>query len=651
MTIEFGAEITQNFTQANSKEWLETNGLGGWASSTISGANTRSYHGLFVPAMGQPDNRWVVLSKLDETVFIGTRYFELGANIYAGSVRPKGFQFLHSFRKIFFPEFEFHCGETKIRKTVAAVYGENTVLVIYEVIDGVEPVKLRLMPLLAGRAIGHLQQENNVTFTDYHFAAGVLQFRIYPEKYDFFLSAPGSDFKSKPQWFKQITYPLEKFRGLDYQEDLFSPGSFMVKLNPGDKLGVKISLENQLPDDAGTLLQQEQQRREKLFVELRRDDAFTRQMCLAADQFIIKKENYQRSIIAGYHWPAESSRQAMIALPGICLATGRFEDARKILRIFSQLVDAGMLPDFPAKARDSLQYNNADAVFWFILAIFKYWQYTDDFSFIRQELLPTIEAVIECHERGTRHGIQIDKDDLLFSGKSGLQLTWMDAEVNGWGVTPRHGKAVEINALWYNALVILARFKNLAGDVETGKHYEIRAVSVKKSFQQKFWNEEKQCLFDYIDRNHNDGAVRPNQIFALSLPFPLFEGACAEKILKVVTQKLFTLRGLRSLAQNEPAYRSFYGGNVAERSSSCHQGTVWPWLMGPYLTALVHVHGERGKTQAKKIIERLQTHVSTWGVGSISEIFGAEPPHNARGCIAHACSVAEVLRAYTEDVV
>ncbi|KAA3616643.1 MAG: glycogen debranching protein [Calditrichaeota bacterium] len=651
MEIEFDAEVTQNFTQASTKEWLETNGIGGWASSTISGANTRRYHGLFVPAIGNPDNRQVVLSKLDETLLIGSRDYELNSNIFPGKVQPKGFQYLQVFRKNIFPEFEYQCGATKIQKTIAAINGENTTLIIYKILESPEPVRLRLFPLFAARQIDELRKENHTILRDYHFNGGLFQMRIYPELYDFFLSVPGSRFTDNPHWINKFEYPLEKFRGLDHHEDLFNPGTFEITLESGQELGIIASLENHVGNQASHLLQREQQRREKLFVELKVDDQFSRQLCLAADQFIVKRDNYLRSILAGYHWMNDSSRQAMIALPGICLSTGRFEDARKILRIFSQFVNKGMLPDHLRTDDQELHYNNADAAFWFFIAIFKYWQYTDDFAFIQAELLPKMDEIIDWHEKGTRHNIQIDSDHLLFAGKSGLQHTWMDAEVNGWGVTPRHGKAVEINALWYNSLEILARFKKLAGDQPTGEYLEKRAAAVKESFKSKFWNEHKQCLYDYIDRNHSNAAVRPNQIFALSLPFPLFDGQRAEKILQVVREKLLTPYGLRSLAQNEPAYRSFYGGNPEARNSSYHQGTVWGWLIGPYLTALVSVHGEAGKKEARHIIEQIKTHLKTWGLGTISEIFGAEPPHNPRGCISQAWSVGEVLRAYVEDTV
>ena len=647
MTIKFGPEVTQDFSTASSKEWLETNGLGGWASSTITGAHTRRYHGLFVPAFDRPENRRVVVSKLDATVFIGTRYFELSSNINASTVRPKGFQYLHSFQQKFFPEFEFHCGATKIRKTVAAINGENTVLVFFEIIESPEPIKLRLQPLFTNRAADNLGAEHRDLIEQFEVINGRLQFAVLPEDIYCNLTVPAAEFKAKPQWVENICYPLEKFRGLDFAENLFSPGSFMLRMEPGQKIGVKICLDDGTPEDVSVLLQQEQQRREKLHIELRHDDTLTRQLSRAADQFIVKADNYQRTIIGGYHWLGQSSRFAMIALPGLCLPTGRFEDARKILRMYSQHVDAGMLPDFPAPEKQSLEFTNADAVFWFVLAIYKYWQYTGDFDFIRQELLAIIEDVVLQHQQGTRHGIQIDNDKLLFSGKSGMQLTWMDAEVHGWGVTPRHGKAVEINALWFNALKILASFKKMAGDREAGDHYENEARDFRKSFQEKFWNEQNHCLFDYIDRNHSDEAIRPNQIFALSLPFPLFDGPPAEQILKVVTEKLFTMRGLRSLAQSEPAYRTFYGGNSAERNSSYHQGTVWAWLMGPYISALVRECGQKGKMQASQIIERFKVHIAAWGIGSISEIFGAEPPHNPRGCIAHAASVGEFLRAYT----
>ncbi|MCA9734723.1 MAG: glycogen debranching enzyme N-terminal domain-containing protein [Deferribacteres bacterium] len=650
MTIEFDVDITQNFTQSGTKEWLETNGIGGWASSTISGANTRRYHGLFVPAMETPDVRHVLLSKLDETVILGNREYELSANIISGEVQPKGFQYLQSFHKHFFPQFEYLCSATKIRKTIAALYGENTTLIIYEILESPHPVTLRFLPLFAARNADDLQQEKNDFLDDFHFSNGLFQLRLYPQMIDFFLHIPEANFTKDVHWYNSFEYPLEKFRGLAFHEDLFSPGTFEVTLQPGQELGIIASLENHQGNNAKTLLEQEKHRREKLFVELKSKDDFSRKLCLAADQFIVKRDSYLRSILAGYHWMADDSRDAMIALPGICLATGRFEDARKILRKFAQLVDEGMLPDRFDTPDMEKTYNNADAALWYILAIFKYWQHTKDFEFIRKELLTTLDDIILSYEKGTRHNIQIDRDGMLFAGARGKQLTWMNAEVAGWGVTPRHGKPVEINALWYNVLKILAKFKELAGEQATSDYLTERAQDVLQQFQNKFWNEKRQCLYDYIDRNHSDEAIRPNQIFAISLPFPLFEGEKAEKIVQTVREKLLTPYGLRSLAKSEPAYRSFYGGSPEARQSSYHQGTVWGWLMGAYLTALVRVKGEAGREEARKLLVFIEKHLHTLGVGTLSEIFGAEPPHNPRGCIAHACSVGEILRTYVEDI-
>jgi predicted glycogen debranching enzyme len=350
----------------------------------------------------------------------------------------------------------------------------------------------------------------------------------------------------------------------------------------------------------------------------------------------------------------------MISLPGVCLVTGRFDDAKKILRAFSQSTSQGMLPNRFPDAGEQPEYNTVDATLWFFVAIYKYLQATDDEKFVRDELMPILRDIIAWHDRGTRYRIHVDPDGLLYAGEPGVQLTWMDAKVGDWVVTPRQGKAVEINALWYNALMIFAELSKRFGDTTVAKQFAQRAEHVKARFAEEFWNEDAGCLYDYIDgpdlpnlnsqENRGDAAIRPNQIFALSLPFSLLDGEKAKQVLKVVEEKLYTPVGLRSLAASEPGYRSHYGGDQWSRDSAYHQGTVWSWLLGPMITAIVRVEGEAGKQRAKQLLENIKPHLCDAGIGTISEIFDAEPPHTPRGCMAQAWGVAEVLRAYIEDV-
>jgi predicted glycogen debranching enzyme len=340
----------------------------------------------------------------------------------------------------------------------------------------------------------------------------------------------------------------------------------------------------------------------------------------------------------------------MIALPGLCLVTGRYDDARKILRAFAGYVSEGMLPNrFPDEGEDPA-YNTVDATLWFFVAIYKYLQYTDDLPFVATELLPVLDDIVKWHDKGTRYGIRVDDDGLLTAGAEGEQLTWMDAKVFDWVVTPRAGKAVEINALWYNALMILGELFKRNGGADKAAAYATRAKAVRKRFERVFWNDKNHCLFDYVEGTTRDDAIRPNQVFALSLPFPLLGGKKARQIMDVVKRDLLTPMGLRSLSPQSRDYHPHYGGDQLARDGAYHQGTVWGWLIGPYVTALVSVRGSGARKEARKILEQFMPHLETAGIGSISEIFDAEEPFAPRGCVAQAWSVAEVLRAYAEDV-
>jgi len=373
-------------------------------------------------------------------------------------------------------------------------------------------------------------------------------------------------------------------------------------------------------------------------------------LCLAADQFIVKRNNNLRTIIAGYPWFSDWGRDTMISLPGICLVTGRFEEAKKILQAFAQVVDKGMIPNrFPDKG-DEPEYNTVDATLWYFVAAYKYHNYTKDTDFIKEFLLPVLRDIIQWHERGTRYHIKELADGLIFAGEDGVQLTWMDAKVGDWVVTPRVGRPVEINALWYNALRIMEYFENLVGKNNEKEYFSAKATKTLNSFQTVFWNEEHEYLYDCVGDYVNDAALRPNQIFALSLPFPLLETEKANLILDKIENSLLTPYGLRSLNPENPFYRSHYFGNQWSRDGSYHQGTVWSWLLGPFYTAKIHFQGDKGKSEVKKHIELFAQHLKEGGVGTVSEIFDGNEPFKPNGCIAQAWGVAEILRVYIEDL-
>ncbi|NIT51846.1 MAG: glycogen debranching protein, partial [candidate division Zixibacteria bacterium] len=365
---------------------------------------------------------------------------------------------------------------------------------------------------------------------------------------------------------------------------------------------------------------------------------------------MVQRGKRLRTIIAGYHWFSDWGRDTMISLPGLTLVTKRFKEARQMLHAFAQHVDQGMLPNHFPDGEDKPEYNTVDATLWFFVAIYKYWQYSGDDVFVRHDMMPILQHIIDWHHRGTRYNIRVSEDGLLNAGAPGEQLTWMDARIGDWVVTPRQGKAVEINALWYNALKIYAEMLSHFDRTTEVQSFEKQATWVWKRYNQVFWNPKKKYLNDYVNGDFVDDTLRPNQLFAISLPFSLLSKENAKQVLRAVEAKLLTPLGLRTLSPDHPDYRPKYGGDQFSRDSAYHQGTVWGWLLGAYITALVRVRGATGKRQAQKILHGIETHFREAGIGSISEIFEASPPHAARGCIAQAWSVAEVLRAYMEDL-
>ncbi len=645
MKLSFDHTVTQNFTEATRREWLETNGLGGWASSTLAGAHTRRYHGLLVAATKPPVGRQVLLSKLDETLFVNGERYDLGANQYPGAVHPQGFTHLTQFSKGLFPEFVYQAGGVTLRKTIAAVQGENTTLVTYEVLKAAQPFTLEWLPLVAGRDFHSLTHANGDARRGYVDDDGVFQIQPYADSPTLFISIPGAAFHEDFNWYYCFEYAVEQYRGLDFQEDLFTPGKFRLDLREGDKVGVLLSTASPFGRDAFALLDRERRRREALIGPVSAKKEYLNQLKLAADQFVVKRGEDLKTVIAGYPWFSDWGRDTMVALPGICLATGRFDDARSILTAFAQAVSEGMLPNRFPDSGEEPEYNTVDATLWFFVAIHHYRQYTGDDAFVRETLLPVLHDILEWHFRGTRYGIRVADDGLLTAGQAGQQLTWMDARVGNWVVTPRQGKAVEINALWYNALRIFADLTRAFGQADLALQVTLKADGVKQEFSKQFYNDEKSALYDYLDGDVRNDDIRPNQLFALSLPYPLLSGEKARRVLETIENLLYTPVGLRSLSPDHPDYKPTYGGDPWHRDGAYHQGTVWSWLLGPFIDAVMAVKGRStGLKQAKLVMKKLEYHLAEAGVGSVSEIFDAQAPHTPRGCFAQAWSVGELLR-------
>lgn len=644
MSFVCSHEITQQFDKAIKHEWLETNGLGGWAGSSIIGAHTRRYHGMLVAATDAPVGRKVLLSKLDETIHVNGQPHELGCNRYEGAVYPTGYIFLKSFKRDIFPEFTYQINGITLKKTVVAVHGENTTLVLYEVLRANEAFSLELLPLYSPRDHHTLTRCRPDIQAVPEFADDVFHTQAFPDSPELFIQVPGGRFEAMPDWYYNFDYEEDRKRGEASVEDLFSPGRLYADLKQGDRLGIIISTENPAGRDAFLLKEVEEKRRLKLVEHSGATNPLSRHLVLASDQFVVNRGKNLKSVIAGYHWFTDWGRDTMIALPGLCLSTGRFDDARKILKSFSEHVDQGMIPNNFKDQDGNPVYNSVDATLWFFIAIHRYLNRTNDKDFVIDELLPVLDEIISWHYKGTRFGIRVDEQGLLHAGEKGVSLTWMDAQAGDWTVTPRIGLPVEVNALWYNALKIYAHIKKLSNDHRGSREFENRARRVKRAFNKTFWNQETECLYDLIGDEGPDARIRPNQLFAISLPYGLLSPTKAQQVLFAVEQQLYTPMGLRSLSPRDAGYIGVYQGDRIQRDAAYHQGTVWSWLLGPYVDALVRVKGEVGKYQSVRVVREFAQSLEDTGVGTFSEIFDGEAPFKARGCIAQAWSVAEVLR-------
>jgi predicted glycogen debranching enzyme len=655
--IQLDQETCRNLDSAQTREWLETNGLGGFASSTIVGLNTRRYHGLLTAATKPPVGRVVLLSKLEETFVAEGESHDLATNQYPNTIHPQGFQLQSGFRLDPFPVFSYEVAGCSIQKTVFMVHGENTTVIQYDIRRGSSsitgPLELVLRPLIAFRDYHSTTHENSGLNSRVEMEDGTATVKPYPDLPALHFAFDKAETETSGFWYRNFEYTVEQERGLDFHEDLFNPFVLKFKIDPtalAKKDVVRVSIiastEPHHVNQAEIFRTAEIKRRAAI-EKSAANASLVRTLTVAADQFIVAREE-QRTIIAGYHWFADWGRDTMIALPGLTLATGRYDIAKSILVEFAKHVDQGMLPNRFPDAGETPEYNTVDATLWFFEAVRSLVAHTGDYEFVRENLYDVLRDIVEWHVRGTRYNIHVDEDGLLFSGEPGVQLTWMDAKVGDWVVTPRTGKAVEIQALWYNALRIMEDLaKKFAA--QDAKRYRTMASRANKSFNEQFWNKDAGCLYDVVNGDERDAAVRPNQIYAISLAHSLVTKARSKSILRVIERELLTPRGLRTLAPQDSRYVGRYEGDPRKRDGSYHQGTVWPWLMGGYLTAYSKTFGaQAGKKFATEWLNNFTEHFSDACLGQVSEIFDGDSPHTPRGCVAQAWSVAELLRAAIE---
>ena len=646
--VEFDQEICGNPEEALQREWLETNGLGGFASSTITGLNTRRYHGLLTAATKPPVGRLVLLSKLEETLVVNGDRYDLSANQYPGAIHPQGHQYLKSFRLDPFPVFTYEVAGAVIEKSVLMVHGENTTVVQYKrrkKSRAVKDCRLEVHPLIAFRDYHSTTHENGAINPQVEIADGLARVKPYADSPELYLAHDTAELEVSGYWYRNFEYRVERERGLDFVEDLFNPFVLKLDLNSGRAVSIIASTTEQNVANASKLRKAETARRKKIVDAAPTKNDLVRAMTAAADQYIVRRGD-QKTVIAGYHWFSDWGRDTMISLPGLTLTTGRYDIARSILLEFAKHVDRGMLPNRFPDAGEQPEYNTVDATLWYVEAIRALVEQTGDYEFVRANLYSVLLEIINWHERGTRYQIHVDDDGLLFAGEAGVQLTWMDAKVGDWVVTPRIGKPVEIQALWYNALRAMGEFAIKFGDEANAERFGTMAARAKESFNRQFWNEAAGCLYDVVDGEMRDGSIRPNQIFAVSLPYTMLDDERARKVVEVVERELLTPVGLRSLSPNDPQYIGRYEGDTRSRDGAYHQGTVWAWLIGPFIAAYLKVHG-KDKTTRKRVKQMLAgfaEHLHTAGLGQVSEIFDGDAPHRPRGCVAQAWSVAEILR-------
>ena len=644
--ISFDRQVCADFETASSREWLETNGIGGFASGTISGANTRRYHGLLTSATRPPLGRITVLSKLEEVLEIDGLQFELSANQFAGGVSPHGYRFLESFRLDPFPVWTYTVEGIGIEKKVFMVHGANATVCRWSISKNSarQKVRLFLKPLLSFVDYHSLQHKGPETEFNYEIGDQTISISAGPQMPLLYIHHNGSDIEKTGHWYNDFEYAIEMERGFDFTEDLFQPFTIAFDVT-NEPAFLAASTDGSIDLDYAALEGAEIDRRRTLIEKAGVSTDLEKHLVLAADQFIVSRGSGE-TVIAGYPWFSDWGRDTMISLPGLTLATGRPEIARDILLEYSKHISDGMLPNRFPDAGDEAEYNTVDATLWYFEAVRAYVGNTGDKKFVRENLYAKLADIVAWHLHGTRYNIHVDTDGLLYAGGIGHQLTWMDAKIGDLVITPRTGKAVEIQALWYNALLIMADLAGGFGDKKDEARYRAMADLCQLSFNSTFWNDDRDCLFDVVENGDRDVSVRPNQIFAVSLEHSMLDAERSAKVLAKVESELLTPVGLRSLSPGDDNYCPVYEGSPSARDSAYHQGTVWAWLIGPFVDAYRKVHGPGEATEVKvtEILSGFESHLTKAGVGQISEIFDADPPFTPRGCFAQAWSVAEVLR-------
>jgi predicted glycogen debranching enzyme len=631
---------------------LETNGRGGFASGTVAGANTRRYHALLLTARKPPGERFVLVNQLEEWLDIDGRSFPLSTNLYPGTIHPAGYEHCVEFSTDPWPTWIFDCNGTTVQREIFTVRSRDLVIVRWTLLGKEnQQAALRVRPKLTGRGYHFTHHENGSLSTEAMIGDGRVAWQVYPDVPPVRAFHSGG-YRHEPAWYRHVQFPVEEQRGLDHEEDWWSPGEFTIDLVSGSTQTLAFTSEASERLDVAALTKRERAGRHQLKQTAPAADSLAGELRRAAEVYVSERDSRQ-TVIAGYPWFTDWGRDTFISLPGLCLVTSRLDVAWQVIASFAAHVSEGMVPNRFPDAGEQPEYNTIDASLWFIHAIDRYLVASGEEARVRETAWPAVKEILDGYRRGTRYGIRMAHDGLISGGVPGAQLTWMDAKVGDWIVTPRHGKPVEIQALWVRALEVGEQLGRRFGESAVAARCREDRQRAVASFQKRFWYGNGGYLYDVIDGpDGNDASLRPNQLYAIALVDDLVPRDRAQQILRLIEAELLTPVGLRTLSPHDSRYRPRYEGGVSERDGAYHQGTVWPFLLGPFVAAWMKAFGNSAatRTKARGFLTGLEAHLREAGLGQISEIFDGDPPHHPRGCVAQAWSVAEPLRALIEDL-
>jgi predicted glycogen debranching enzyme len=674
-SIAFSQNELLQFEKAIQNEWLITNGLGGYASSTVLGLNTRKYHGLLVAALRPPGERTVVLSKLDEDVKVGEKTYQLGANDFRHDIYPRGYKLLQSFSVSPFPKYTFSADNVEVKKTVFLPFEKNATVAFYEITNrSSEDATIQIYPLLSYRHFHYsINRKQNAVWLNQSQTDTAVEIVFNNPAATVILKAIGGRFAPKSIWVEDLFYREEEKRGEASMDEGYQPGyfDFQIPKNSETKFAITAAVSDTREEaaktldsfgsnasDIGNLLGEELNRRTKSLLEFSNINRLPEEndglnwLMQSANDFVVKGNENKRFVIAGYQWFGSWGRDSFVSLPGLMLANPRFEDARGVILDYTNYCKLGLIPNLIDDKTGEPLYNTVDGTLWYINSILQFLKYTGGFEFVKKFLWPTLVDIVQNHKQGTINNIHVDSDGLLAHGP---QLTWMDTIVDDAPFTPRSGKAVEVQALWYNALGTMKLLAEKFGEPHIAEEYSNMATNAKNSFNLKFWDKERNCLFDVItDSGAPDSSIRPNQVIVGALDFSIIDSERANRVVDFVQAELLTPVGLRTLSPKDSRYKGRYEGDRPSRDRAYHNGSIWAWLTGPLTTAFLKAKGyqESNIQYALNnfIVPLFTSEIRRGGLGTLNEINDGDPPYTPRGCIAQAWSVAEPLRAYIEDV-